>query len=119
MRANLAERTYQARPPVQVVLWVGKQSLLPFTLTAQKPSPPTTEKAKPEEKAKPRKIRLKSDKPVNLKGDDLVAQEVVITEEGEDYTVTAQRAIYNRQTEQVQVDGGVRFEDPETIATAP
>jgi len=119
VRANLAERTYQARPPVQVVLWVGKQSLLPFTLTAQKPSPPTTEKAKPEEKAKPRKIRLKSDKPVNLKGDDLVAQEVVITEEGEDYTVTAQRAIYNRQTEQVQVDGGVRFEDPETIATAP
>lgn len=127
VRANLAQRTYQAQPPVQVVLWVGAQNPLPFSLTAGQPSPPPstegkakpTEKAKPEEKTKPRKIRLKSDKPVNLKDDDLIAQEVVITEEGEDYTVTAQRAIYNRQTEQVQVDGGVRFEDPETIATAP
>jgi lipopolysaccharide assembly outer membrane protein LptD (OstA) len=54
-----------------------------------------------------------------LKGDELIAQDVVITEEGEDYKVTAQRAVYNRATEQVQVEGGARFEDPETVATAP
>ncbi|MFA0772290.1 MAG: hypothetical protein PVTTEEND_001612 [Candidatus Fervidibacter sp.] len=128
VRANLSRRFYQAQPPVQVALWVGTQSPLPFTLTAQQPpanspqspAPSPQEKAKPQGKSKPRRIHLKTNHPVTiLKGDELSAQEVIITEEGEDYIVTAKQALYNLQTEQVQVDGSVRFEDPETIATAP
>ena len=128
VRANLSQRFYQAQPPVQVALWVGTQNPLPFTLTAQQPpatspqspAPSPQEKAKPEGKSKPRRIHLKTNHPVTiLKGDELSAQEVIITEEGEDYIVTAKQALYNLQTEQVQVDGSVRFEDPETIATAP
>lgn len=115
VRANLARRYYQAQPPVRATLLVGAPSPVTFLPIAQQPpsNPPKGEKAKP------RKINLATDKPVILKGDDLIAQDVIITEEGEDYTVTAQRAVYNRQTEQVQVDGSVRFEDPETVATAP
>jgi len=44
---------------------------------------------------------------------------VVITEEGEDYTITAKRAIYDEDADKVEIPEGIRFEDPETIATAP
>ncbi len=64
-------------------------------------------------------MNFRTDKPVIRKPPRWFFEDVVISEEGEDYTINAKRAIYDEDADKVEIPEGIRFEDPETLATAP
>ncbi|MCS7191618.1 MAG: hypothetical protein NZ937_01365 [Armatimonadetes bacterium] len=123
VRANLTTRQIIAFPPVQLTVF-SESLLVPiqpvsFQKVAQNQQNQKPEKDKRTEEKKQRLLNFRTDKIVNRKPPKWFFEDVVITEEGENYTITAKRAIYDEDTEKVEIPEGIKFEDPETIATAP
>ncbi len=137
VRTNLTTRYLIAQPPIHMTAILnGAAPFQPvaFRLLAQNPSPqkpdakpdkPDGKKPEPKPDEKPpaekekRRMHFKTTKPVVSKKGLWFMEDAVITEEGEDYTITVRKATYDEDTKQVQIDEGVRFEDPETVAMAP
>jgi len=121
VRTNLTTRYLIALPPVQLtVLAKGTPTpFLPVVFRKVAQSAPPKQPPKAEKEKKERPVNFRTDKPVLRKPPRWLFEDVVITEEGEDYTITAKRAVYDEDSDVVTIEGGIRFEDPETLATAP
>ncbi len=117
VRTNLTTRYLIALPPIRLTV-MAKGSSAPFLPVAFRQEGKNGKQQKAEEK-KERPVDFQTDKPVVRKPPRWFFEQVLITEEGEDYKITAQRAIYDEETDRVTIEGGIRFEDPETLATAP
>ncbi len=117
VRTNLTTRYLIALPPVRLTI-LATRGTAPFLPVAFRQEPQNQKGEKKAEK-KERPVNFQTDKPVIRKPPRWFFEDVVITEEGEDYTITAKRAIYDEDTDRVAIEDGIRFEDPETVATAP
>ncbi len=118
VRANLTTKYLIALPPVQLSVFAQK-SPTPFLPVVFRKVAQNAQQKKAEGEKKERLLNFKTDKPVVRKPPRWFFEDVVITEEGEDYTINAKRAIYDEDADVVTIENGIRFEDPETIATAP
>jgi lipopolysaccharide assembly outer membrane protein LptD (OstA) len=118
VRANLTTKYLIALPPVQLSVFAQK-SPTPFLPVVFRKVAQNAPQKKAEGEKKERLMNFKTDKPVTRKPPRWFFEDVVITEEGEDYTINAKRAIYDEDADVVTIENGIRFEDPETIATAP
>ncbi len=118
VRTNLTTRYLIALPPVQLTV-LAEKSPTPFLPVAFRKVAQGSHQQKAEKEKKERPVNFRTDKPVIRKPPKWFFEDVVITEEGEDYTITAKRAIYDEDADKVEIPEGIRFEDPETIATAP
>ncbi len=116
VRTNLTTRHLIASPPVQLTV-LTKKSPTPFLPVAFRKVAQNEQQKKEEKKERP--VNFYTDKPVIRKPPRWFFEDVRITEEGEDYTITAKRAIYDEDADKVEIPEGIRFEDPETLATAP
>lgn len=116
VRTNLTTRYLIASPPVQLTV-LTKKSPTPFLPVAFRKVAQNEQQKKEEKKERP--VNFYTDKPVIRKPPRWFFEDVRITEEGEDYTITAKRAIYDEDADKVEIPEGIRFEDPETLATAP
>jgi lipopolysaccharide assembly outer membrane protein LptD (OstA) len=118
VRANLTTKYLIALPPVQLSVFAQK-SPTPFLPVVFRKVAQNAPQKKAEGEKKERLMNFKTDKPVTRKPPRWFFEDVVITEEGEDYTINAKRAIYDEDADVVTIENGIRFEDPETVATAP
>jgi len=118
VRANLTTKYLIAMPPVQLSVF-AKKSPMPFLPVVFRKVAQNTPQKKAEGEKKERPLNFRTDKPVVRKPPRWFFEDVVITEEGEDYTISAKRAIYDEDADVVTIENGIRFEDPETLATAP
>jgi len=118
VRANLTTKYLIAMPPVQLSVFAQK-SPMPFLPVVFRKVAQNAPQKKAEGEKKERPLNFRTDKPVVRKPPRWFFEDVVITEEGEDYTVNAKRAIYDEDADVVTIENGIRFEDPETLATAP
>lgn len=118
VRTNLTTHYLIASPPVQLIVFTEKSPSPFLPVVFRKVAQSAPGKGGKEEK-KERPLNFRTEKPVIRKPPNWFFEDVVITEEGEDYTVTAKRATYDEDADIVTIEGGIRFEDPETIATAP
>ncbi len=116
VRTNLTTRYLIASPPIQLTV-LAKKSPTPFLPVAFRKVAQNEQRKKEEKKERP--MNFYTDKPVIRKPPRWFFEDVRITEEGEDYTITAKRAVYDEDADKVEIPEGIRFEDPETIATAP
>ncbi|MCS7265066.1 MAG: hypothetical protein NZ805_09565 [Armatimonadetes bacterium] len=114
LRTNLTTRYLIASPPVRLTVFEKSSPFLPVAFRKVAQNQP---QKKAEKKERP--INFQTNKPVIRKPPQWFFDDVVITEEGEDYTINAKRAIYDEDADKVEIPNGIRFEDPETIATAP
>jgi lipopolysaccharide assembly outer membrane protein LptD (OstA) len=118
VRANLTTKYLIALPPVQLSVF-AQNSPTPFLPVVFRKVAQNAPQKKAEGEKKERLMNFKTDKPVTRKPPRWFFEDVVITEEGEDYTINAKRAIYDEDADVVTIENGIRFEDPETVATAP
>jgi len=118
VRTNLTTRYLIAAPPVQLTV-MAKKASTPFLPVSFRKTAQGGQQQKAEKEKKERPVNFRTDKPVVRKPPRWFFEDVVITEEGEDYTITAKRAVYDEDADKVEIPEGIRFEDPETIATAP
>jgi len=115
VRANLTTKYLIALPPVQLSVFAQK-SPTPFLPVVFRKVAQNAPQKKAEGEKKERLMNFKTDKPVTRKPPRWFFEDVVITEEGEDYTINAKRAIYDEDADVVTIENGIRFEDPETVA---
>jgi lipopolysaccharide assembly outer membrane protein LptD (OstA) len=118
VRANLTTKYLIAMPPVQLSVFAQK-SPTPFLPVVFRKVAQNDSQKKAEGEKKERPLNFRTDKPVVRKPPRWFFEDVVITEEGEDYTINAKQAIYDEDADVVTIESGIRFEDPETLATAP
>lgn len=118
VRTNLTTRYLIALPPVQLSVF-AKSPKVPFLPVSFRKVAQNQPQQKAEKEKKERPLNFRTDKPVIRKPPKWFFEDVVITEEGEDYTINAKRAIYDEDADKVEIPEGIKFEDPETIATAP
>ncbi|MCS7185518.1 MAG: LPS export ABC transporter periplasmic protein LptC [Armatimonadota bacterium] len=118
VRTNLTTRYLIAFPPVQLIV-LAKKSSTPFLPVSFRKVAQDRQQQKAEKEKKERPVNFRTDKPVVRKPPRWFFEDVAITEDEEDYTITAKRAIYDEDADKVEIPEGIRFEDPETLATAP
>jgi len=118
VRTNLTTRYLIALPPVQLSVF-AKSPKVPFLPVSFRKVAQNAPQQKAEKEKKERPLNFRTDKPVIRKPPRWFFEDVVISEEGEDYTINAKRAIYDEDADKVEIPEGIRFEDPETLATAP
>ncbi|MCS7225317.1 MAG: hypothetical protein NZ959_12320 [Armatimonadetes bacterium] len=128
LRGNVDRNHYFVNPPVLIQAYLnGGAPTMPLQPVAfqppaqgnqKKPAEPP-EKKEPLKEKKKREIIFQTDQQVIAKERKWFIRDAVITEKGEDYQVQVKRAVYDERNERVDIEDGVRFEDPETLATAP
>lgn len=118
VRTNLTTRYLIAMPPVKLTV-LAKGSPIPFLPVAFRKVAQDKPKQGEGAEKKERPVNFQTNKPVVRKPPKWFFEDVVITEEGEDYNITAKVAVWDEDTDIIVIEGGIRFEDPETVATAP
>ncbi|MCX7643130.1 MAG: hypothetical protein N2116_04920 [Armatimonadetes bacterium] len=118
VRTNLTTRYLIALPPVRLTV-LAEKTLAPFLPVAFRKVAQNGKQQKAEKEKKERPVNFRTDKSAIRKPPRWFFEDVVITEENEDYSITAKRAVYDEDTDKVEIPEGIRFEDPEAIATAP
>lgn len=124
LRGNVERGFYSLYPPVLIRAYLnGMAPVMPLQLLSYQPAPKQTaltqEKKEEKKDKKKREVIFETKQQVIAKDRRWFITEGMITEKGEDYRVEVKRAVYDERTETIEIQDGVRFDDPETVATAP